>query len=933
MSLAANWSRQFVYLISSVLICLGLIIWNYQTHNDYGICKESEYASWTKYYIHYIVGGGMGLNLSQFFRVFVTFSGFSDGKLRHPNAIAMLMMISTTQFLSISAFYFDILSSTCIDFIGIKTSPLMWFEWICTVPYMFFLTSMMDVKRTEMKPSDHYIQINGGWSIVLLALGNLPLPRWLLWLQFLLANIMMTLALAWQQLDSYEEYFAAVEEFNGAVKRETLEFVSKEVHDRLRVSQCKMNCAMFMSVMFTVFPLIYYMRWFEFFDDNVFLVLIYTCSFFAKTLFVQIVSDSHVEILDPNKFLLVEEKKKAEESRLMFLRYVFHEVRVPLNSVALGLQLLQDSDHLNEQDRETISLMREATGFMAETLNDVLSLQKIEEGMLELEYKAFQPNNLVKSVLSNFRTQYESKKIEVLYHLDPNVPKEVLGDQFRLEHVLGNLLSNAIKFSDRESTIEVSVTYETKLKGHITFTVKDQGPGMSSDEQKMLFQPFMQIRPGELQKGRGSGLGLSICKTIVSLHNGTIGCTSKQRVGSDRLSGGSEFYFSIDFKEPDRPSTISPSGHESGNVEDREEEPAAGGGDDADHHDDVLPSTSKGNEEGSTDDTTLLRTTHQQQQQSQSKTNEVSHENVGLLSTFSRESSGSCTVTPRSSIDMLDIPSARAIKSMRQHHSTPMNVNTNTNSPAEMNSIQRPTSITSPSGSSRGGEGNVFEDASSSSSSSNSGRIPQEVGEKLSSSLPTIMESSGNSTPLIEAGSSLTATPNPASTPLARGSGSMSGNSLLTPEKTAGKCIQRILVCDDVLSNRKMLEMILRKRGFKCDQCADGIEAVQLFQEKGCDYYDLVFMDSVMPIMCGPEAAQKIRALGYSKLLIGVTGNAMDVDVIDYETSGADLILTKPMRMEALQKLLDYCDRFGCQSHHKRDIPMEQRAKTWVFSC
>eukprot|EP00981_Chlorochromonas_danica_P009031 scaffold2431_cov185-Ochromonas_danica.AAC.5 len=599
----------------------------------------------------------------------------------------------------------------------------------------------MDVKRTEMKPSDHYIQINGGWSIVLLAL-----------------------ALAWQQLDSYEEYFAAVEEFNGAVKH------------------------------------------------------------------------SHVEILDPNKFLLVEEKKKAEESRLI--------------------------------------------------------------------------------------TQYESKKIEVLYHLDPNVPKEVLGDQFRLEHVLGNLLSNAIKFSDRESTIEVSVTYETKLKGHITFTVKDQGPGMSSDEQKMLFQPFMQIRPGELQKGRGSGLGLSICKTIVSLHNGTIGCTSKQRVGSDRLSGGSEFYFSIDFKEPDRPSTISPSGHESGNVEDREEEPAAGGGDDADHHDDVLPSTSKGNEEGSTDDTTLLRTTHQQQQQSQSKTNEVSHENVGLLSTFSRESSGSCTVTPRSSIDMLDIPSARAIKSMRQHHSTPMNVNTNTNSPAEMNSIQRPTSITSPSGSSRGGEGNVFEDASSSSSSSNSGRIPQEVGEKLSSSLPTIMESSGNSTPLIEAGSSLTATPNPASTPLARGSGSMSGNSLLTPEKTA-----------DVLSNRKMLEMILRKRGFKCDQCADGIEAVQLFQEKGCDYYDLVFMDSVMPIMCGPEAAQKIRALGYSKLLIGVTGNAMDVDVIDYETSGADLILTKPMRMEALQKLLDYCDRFGCQSHHKRDIPMEQRAKTWVFSC
>lgn len=102
--------------------------------------------------------------------------------------------------------------------------------------------------------------------------------------------------------------------------------------------------------------------------------------------------------------LLVEEKKKAEESRLMFLRYVFHEVRVPLNSVALGLQLLQDSSsNFSEEDRETISLMREATGFMAETLNDVLSLQKIEEGMLELELKPFQPHTLIRAVISNFR--------------------------------------------------------------------------------------------------------------------------------------------------------------------------------------------------------------------------------------------------------------------------------------------------------------------------------------------------------------------------------------------------------------------------------------------------------------------------------------------------------------------------------------------------
>lgn len=72
--------------------------------------------------------------------------------------------------------------------------------------------------------------------------------------------------------------------------------------------------------------------------------------------------------------------------------------------------------------------------------------------------------------------------------------------------------------------------------------------------------------------------------------------------------------------------------------------------------------------------------------------------------------------------------------------------------------------------------------------------------------------------------------------------------------------------------------------------------------------------------------------MGYSKLLIGVTGNAMDLDVLDFETNGADLILTKPMRMDALQKLLDYCERFGCKSHHMFDIPQDEQVKTWVYS-
>lgn len=120
-----------------------------------------------------------------------------------------------------------------------------------------------------------------------------------------------------------------------------------------------------------------------------------------------------------------------------------------------------------------------------------------------------------------------------------------------------------------------------------------------------------------------------------------------------------------------------------------------------------------------------------------------------------------------------------------------------------------------------------------------------------------------------------------------------------------------------------MLDMILKRKGYNCEQCSDGVEAVKLVEEKGVDYYDIIFMDSIMPIMCGPEAARNIRKMGFSRLLIGVTGNAMDIDIVEYEQAGADVILTKPMRMEALNKVLEYCNKFGCQALHSNTESLE----------
>ena len=110
------------------------------------------------------------------------------------------------------------------------------------------------------------------------------------------------------------------------------------------------------------------------------------------------------------------------------------------------------------------------------------------------------------------RAQLTSKRIELVKEVDAKLPSLVYGDQFRLEHVLSNFVSNAIKFSSDGSKVFVGISYKTHGPDLVTFYARDQGIGIAEEDQSKLFKVFSQIKPGELQMGNGSGLGLSICK-------------------------------------------------------------------------------------------------------------------------------------------------------------------------------------------------------------------------------------------------------------------------------------------------------------------------------------------------------------------------------------------------------------------------------------
>ena len=423
---------------------------------------------------------------------------------------------------------------------------LKWMDWMITVPVIVYLTIILDVEKRYLSGEDiislilTFLTFFIGCSI---PYGS-QFESYYILTSFCLIIILSTaihiIYVSWRNMTN---------QINTVKMRYGTNAPPPFTNVVTVISIRKFWFSVILGILICILPIIALDVKLNVFDSYMSLAVLPLASCGIKTLYATFIIDSHVEVLNPSTFqLLIEER--ANESRRSFLRYVFHEVRVPLNSITLGLHLLDESRSLEESDAETINMMREATFFMTETLNDVLSIQKIEEGMLELHFERFWIRELVHTVSLSFRGQLSSKEIQLIINIDDNVPKSVLGDRFRLEHVVANFLSNAVKFSPHKGLVYLNVSYGVRSPGWVTFSVVDEGPGISLQDQKNLFVPYVQIRPGELQRGKGTGVGLAICKEIVALHNGDIGCNSpvKSPPFQEGKGCGSEFYFSILFE-------------------------------------------------------------------------------------------------------------------------------------------------------------------------------------------------------------------------------------------------------------------------------------------------------------------------------------------------------------------------------------------------
>ena len=247
-------------------------------------------------------------------------------------------------------------------------------------------------------------------------------------------------------------------------------------------------------------------------------------------------------LINQNKDLKIA-KERAEESdrlKLAFLANMSHEIRTPMNGILGFSSLLKEPGLTDKKKNEYLNIIEKSGERLLDIIDDIISISKIESGQMELNMNVLNVNEHIEYIYNFFLPETKKKELHLSFQntLTSN-ESVIITDRVKIAAVLTNLVKNAVKYSDKGS-IEIGYT---KKGDYLEFYVKDTGIGIEKEEQKVIFERFIQSDAVASRVIEGNGLGLSISEAYVKMLGGEIWVESE-------LEKGSTFYFTVPYQTP-----------------------------------------------------------------------------------------------------------------------------------------------------------------------------------------------------------------------------------------------------------------------------------------------------------------------------------------------------------------------------------------------